>query len=76
MFKQFNTKIVISSYDYDKTLLIWAKVREFLKRELGEQTISGAFCKGQKAKNNLYYGNIYLNFQGDSKSLPIKEEGR
>jgi len=59
MSRPFNVKVVVSSYDYNKTLDVWTKIKEFLKREFGEQVVAGAYCEQKKTRNDLYYGDIF-----------------
>ena len=60
MTKQFNVHVIVKAPDCNKAMTVWVKVRDFLKKEFGEEAISLEFFENRPNKYNDYYGEIFL----------------
>ena len=61
MSNQFNTKVVISSGNFDKALRLFVAMKEDIERRYGKEAIIYSKCHTEPAKNGYYYADFFLS---------------
>lgn len=74
MTKQFNVHVIVKAPDYNKTLNVWIKIKETLKKEFGEEAITLEFLDNQLQYDKMFHGEVFLNLAEPKNELKEAKE--